>query len=294
MSLQIVLGTANFGNLYGQTRQFKSEPAVNKDLAQRIVATARELGIKEIDTALTYGPAQSWLAEFPESMAFQINSKIQWSGIKQFDYYTKQISEISKLFHPRKIQNIQFHNWNCSTNNVQEFNNLYEKLSYDSNLLFGVTTYGGNTVRDALSLSCFNSIQLEFNILNQGALHAYKLSSALDKPKLYVRSLLLQGLLTESGSISSGSGVQLRDLLGKVRKLSRRWGLPMHEIALRFAITEIEAGSVVVGVDSEKQLQELFEVFNKGPLAPELLLQIKELDSSDNPVVDPRNWKIDD
>ncbi len=294
MPLEMVLGTANFGNLYGQSRRLKTEPTVNKELARRIVAAAREMDIKEIDTALTYGPAQSWLAEFPESTTFQINSKIPWLGIRQFDYYSKQILQISELFGLRRIQNIQFHNWNCSYTNFRDFNNFYEELSHKSHHLFGVTTYGGDTVRDALNLSCFNSIQLEFNVLNQKALNTYKSSLVLTKPKLYMRSLLLQGFLTESGSISSASDGQLRNLLSKVRQLSHQWGLPIYEIALRFVMSEVETGSVVVGVESEKQLQELFQVFNKGPLPAELIIQMRELDSSDNPVVDPRNWKIND
>jgi aryl-alcohol dehydrogenase-like predicted oxidoreductase len=290
MPLKIVLGTANFGSAYGFDTHSNSLATVDKETARAIVVTAHELGITQIDTAITYGPAQNWLSEFPETSKFQINTKIPWEGLCAFNKYSKQLIEIRKVFKSDNSNLIQWHNWKNDLASRDDYLELFSNLESHSQLRFGVTTYGREAVKTAIDLSCFSTIQLEFNVLNQGAALEYKNEICPNKPLLYMRSIFLQGYLTDKGVLATLDNLPLGALLSRVSKLAREWSFSIQELAIRSTYNEANSGFLVVGVNSPKQLQELTEYLAKGPLPKALVTEIRNLDSSANPVVDPRNW----
>ena len=52
---KLILGTANFGNLYGISNSNRSSPLIDREKAQVLVDTALSLGIDTFDTAQNYG-----------------------------------------------------------------------------------------------------------------------------------------------------------------------------------------------------------------------------------------------
>jgi len=289
MGISLVLGSANFGQQYGIFRN-EAGPTVEKSMAQRIVTCALELGINEIDTALTYGPAQSWLAGFPEISSFRINSKIPWMGLDGVEKYSNQLKQISEMFSDAGVLKIQWHNWEDEDVDSNSYLAMHSALQNIAPVNFGVTTYGVNSVQNALQVSSFGSVQLEFNILNQAPLNAYKSFDSESKPCVYIRSILLQGALTDDGLSRIQTGSKLQQYLLKAKELAQLWSLPLHELALRASITAIESGSIVVGVNTASQLEELCFILESGPLPIELVKQIEHLDAGGSAVVDPRSW----
>lgn len=290
MGIKLVLGSANFGQSYGVLHNVTG-PTVSREMARRIVACAREIGIEEIDTALTYGPAQKWLAEFPEVASFRINSKIPWEGTGKIEKYISQIQQISDFFPQQGVHKLQWHNWHDEQVDTKAYFALHSKLSSTAPVSFGVTTYGVESVNNALRASSFSSIQLEYNILNQAPLNSYQEFKADTKPQIYIRSVFLQGALTQLGVSRIPKESQLHNFLMNANQLAHRWQISLHELALRSVFTAVDSASVVVGVTSESQLQELSLILDSGPLPEELVQQIQNLDASTSPDVDPRNWK---
>lgn len=290
MAVKIVLGTANFGTNYGFLGRSHKQPVVDKVLATEIISAARDLGINEIDTAITYGPSQAWIGEISASRDFLINTKIPWHGVSEESQYRNQIEQIKNDLSSRRLNLLQWHNWDSSLDQSPGYLELHEKLNPREELTFGVTTYGSTSVADAISMQCFKSIQFEFNILNQAALKAFLQFETQGVIRPYLRSTLLQGLLTDLDQGPEVNKMPIYSQVTKVKEIASEWGLSTQEFAIRSVLSQIDECALVLGVDSVAQLVSMHEMIEKGPLSVELSCIARSLDVSSDPNVDPRNW----
>lgn len=290
MAVKIVLGTANFGTIYGFLGRSRRKPVVDKVLATEIISAASDLGINEIDTAITYGPSQAWIGEISASRDFLINTKIPWHGVSEESQYRNQIEQIKSDLSSRRLNLLQWHNWESSLDQSPCILELHEKLNPREEFTFGVTTYGPTSVAEAISTQCFKSIQFEFNILNQAALKAFLQFETQGVIRPYLRSTLLQGLLTDLDQGPELSKMPIYSQVTKVKEIATEWGLSTQEFAIRSVLNQIDECALVLGVDSVAQLVSMHEMIEKGPLNVELSCIAGSLDVSSDPNVDPRNW----
>ena len=290
MAVKIVLGTANFGTNYGFLGRSHKQPVVDKVLATEIISAARDLGIKEIDTAITYGPSQAWIGEISASRDFLINTKIPWHGVSEESQYRNQIEQIKNDLSSRRLNILQWHNWESSLDQSPSYPELHEKLNPRGEFTFGVTTYGPTSVAEAISIKCFKSIQFEFNILNQAALKAFLQYETQGAIRPYLRSALLQGLLTDLDLGPEMNRMPIYSKVTKVKNIAAEWGLSTQELAIRSVLNQIDECALVMGVDSVAQLVSMREIIEKGPLSDEQSRIVESLDVSSDPNVDPRNW----
>ncbi len=290
MSVRIVLGTANFGTNYGLRGTARPAPNVNFDIASAIISAAAEIGITEIDTALAYGPSQKWISELIKHRNFQVNSKIIWGGAANHQKYQSDLKQIVSELGSSNLHLLQWHNWEKGSSTKEDYAHLHSLLDPGMTLDIGVTTYGSDTVKDALFVDSFESIQLEFNILNQAPLKTFLGSCGTSRPQLYLRSLLLQGLLSDNLALVESRSLILQEKIREIQLLAQEWNLSTQELALRAALTFVEDCALVVGVESGEQLLEIAGFVENGPLSPELAKVIDALDSGYDPEVDPRNW----
>jgi aryl-alcohol dehydrogenase-like predicted oxidoreductase len=286
----LVLGTANFGNLYGVSASKTGEISVDKDMAKRILAKALELEIAEIDTASNYGPAEQWIAEFAVNDKFVINTKIPWTGIRDSQIYMEHLNRIRAIFSTQSTCNIAWHNWEYVIEDKQDYLELHQLLDPHADVKFGVTTYGSRNAIAAVQALVFQTVQIEYNILNQSALNAFLNARMGLAPSLYLRSIFLQGALSEKGISLVDTRRELNDFLDAAHLLAKEWQLPLEEIAIRAVLGRTSDCRLVVGVESDFQLEQIHAFVEKGSLPEELNRQILELDTNENPAVDPRTW----
>jgi aryl-alcohol dehydrogenase-like predicted oxidoreductase len=290
MTVRIVLGTANFGTNYGLRGSGQKAPLVNFNIASDIVASAHDIGIVEIDSALAYGPSQEWISKLAGDGKFLVNSKIIWKGADHFTDYESSLAQIKVELGSCNLHLLQWHNWEKGTSSKENYLNLHSFLDRQQELLFGVTTYGQVSVEDALSIDTFSSIQLEYNMLNQAALKGYLNLRVENRPSLYIRSVLLQGLLTDAPLLDNPGSPKLQEKITQIRELAHEWNLSTQELAIRSVANYVEDCAIVLGAESGQQLQEMNGYIENGPLPSELAALVSKLDSSLEPDVDPRNW----
>ena len=291
VNTKLVLGTANFGNAYGITASNPTDSVVGKEMAERILAKAVELSIAEIDTAINYVPAQEWISGFSRSAEFLISSKIPWHGLKNDLTYKTDLKFIKKTFEGLNLKNILWHNWDGPAGHISSYSELHQRLDPGSRFGFGVTTYGPSNADGAIQTRVFNSVQIEFNVLNHSALSAFQNYGSRIKPNLYLRSIFLQGALSQEGSQLLKNKPGLMMMVTKARTLATEWQMSLEEMALRAVTNWVSNCSIVVGVNSDLQLEQLQAYLVKGPLPSELFNKVIKLESSHNPEIDPRNWK---
>ncbi len=290
MTVRIVLGTANFGTNYGLRGSGQKAPRVNFNIASEIVASAHDIGIVEIDSALAYGPSQEWISKLAGDGKFLVNSKIIWKGADHFTDYESSLSQIRVELGSCNLHLLQWHNWEKGTSTKENYVNLHSLLDCRQELFFGVTTYGRVPVEDALSIDSFSAIQLEYNILNQAALRGYLNFRGGNRPYLYIRSVLLQGLLTDAPILDNPGSPKLQRKISQIRELAHEWSLSTQELAIRSVANYVEDCAIVLGAESGQQLQEMNGYLANGPLPSELAELVSKLDSSLDPDIDPRNW----
>ena len=290
--MRIVLGTANFGTNYGLRGAGQKTPHVDFKIATEIVASAAEIGIVEIDTAVAYGPSQEWISKLAGDSKFLINSKIIWEGEGHFKDYESSLAQIRVELGPCNLHLLQWHNWEKGTSSREDYLNLHALLDQKQELLFGVTTYGPSPVDDALSIDSFSTIQLEYNILNQAALKSFLNFPGVNRPSLYVRSVLLQGLLTDSPHLENLRSHKLKQKIDQIQELAHEWNMSTQELAIRSVANLAKDCAIVLGAESGEQLQDMNGYIRNGPLPMELAELVSRLDSSSEPEVDPRNWVL--
>ncbi len=290
MPVELVLGTANFGNAYGIGASKMKEISVDKVMAQRILAKASELQISEIDTASTYGAAEEWLANFVRHNNILINTKIPWAGFGESSIYKAHLNRITSTFAAKNIGSIAWHNWEYSHNDNHNFSKLHSAIDPNETIKFGVTTYGSKNTVAAIKTTSFKTLQIEFNLLNQSALNAFLTQKTGVLPDLYLRSVFLQGILTGGGGVLADNRRELSAFLLRAQSLANEWQLPIEEMAVRAVLGRVSDARVVVGVESDVQLEQIQTFMDKGALPDEMNKQIIELDTFENPAVDPRRW----
>jgi aryl-alcohol dehydrogenase-like predicted oxidoreductase len=292
MTVRIVLGTANFGTNYGLRGSGQKAPLVNFNIASDIVTSAHEIGIVEIDSALAYGPSQEWISKLAGDGKFLVNSKIIWKGADHFTDYESSLAQIRVELGSCNLHLLQWHNWEKGASSKENYLNLHSFLDRQQELLFGVTTYGPVPVEDALSIDSFSAIQLEYNLLNQAALKGFLSFRGENRPSIYIRSVLLQGLLTDAPLLDNPGSPKLQEKITQIQELAHEWNLSTQELAIRSVANHVEDCAIVLGAESGQQLQEMNGYIENGPLPMELAELVSELDSSLEPEVDPRNWVL--
>ena len=166
----------------------------------------------------------------------------------------------------------------------------------------GGSFYGPDLPLAALELELFDTVQVTYSLFDQRL--ADRLFPAAKRRGIgvLVRSVLLQGVLTERADY-------LPDRLEPLKARSRRFrqlvaeaaGHPRHatgagltpaQAAIAFALAEPRISSVLVGMRTEAELQENL-VAATTTLSHDLIHELRQLRIDDPDMLNPSNWQAD-
>jgi aryl-alcohol dehydrogenase-like predicted oxidoreductase len=293
-SKNLVLGTANFGNVYGVASVTRSAPLLEKKQARELYDLAMQLGIRHFDTAQDYRDSLPWIAEFSRDDDVEVRSKVSTIN-KSNDQIVSNVESQIKMFDSHKfrcLNLLQFHNWTGCEKDTHQLNIVRSRLEDYWSGELGATTYGVQAAMNAINK--FDNLQIEWNILNQGSYLAIDnlLRNQNQKKfkKISIRSIFLQGLLTLDVNEIPLKFRSLSSDIAKFHKMIKSSGITRMEFIVRSFFSLDFADSLVIGVDNTSQLREVSNFFNKGPLHEEIHSQILEFKSIESNLVDPRNW----
>jgi aryl-alcohol dehydrogenase-like predicted oxidoreductase len=291
--VQLVLGTANFGNNYGIANATRTEPLVDFKKAKEIVLRANLLGVHVFDTASTYGETEKWLGEVSKDLDIEV-----WTKILIPTQATLRREDIGLLlkkstdnFHGEKLACIQIHNWNSKLVYGYQHSEFIEIMRTFWAGKIGASTYGSTSALEALDL--FDMVHFEFNLLNQKTYRNIftKVNTEINySGALTARSIYLQGLLFRDPQTIPLNLKSLSDSIVKIHKVAKEFKMSPQELVIRGSLSMPGLNSMVIGVDSLSQLEETVHYFNLGKLSEKIVDEIYKLDNSSNPMVDPRNW----
>lgn len=283
-SVELALGTAQFGSIYGIANSGK--PILASDV-RTILARAWQLGIHVLDTAPLYGKIEDQLVDLTGDLPYSIVSKIppvscELSKNAIEDFVGESIVQTKARLGSR-LSALLFHR---SSDLFDQKGNIawtsaINVLENDT-IQLGVSCYSPAELIALQKLYPLKLAQLPGNAFDQ----RLKMTGGIDKNiELFLRSAFLQGVL-----LLSTQKLVLK--LPHANSLHAQWSVWCQErnmTPLQAALSLVKGFPgiryCVVGVDSLLQLEEICEAWSfASPMhAPELA-------SDDEGIIDPRRW----
>ena len=287
MRNKIILGSANFDQIYGIKKNF-----IKKSEIKKLFDLALKNEIKIIDTSPIYKESEKIIGLL-NNKRFKIISKIPKppKNIKRenIQKWLKQNVMISlKNLKIKKFECLLLHNANSllCKNGDEIYKGIRNmKISGFTNKI-GVSIYDFNVLDKILKKFKFNLIQAPFNILDQRLVKEGWLKK-LKKRKIevHVRSIFLQGILLLKHN-------QLPKKLKKLNKELMIWKNWLEknkfsslQVCLSFVLNQNQLDGVVVGYNSASQLNQILKLkkIHNNFTLPNLNIKDKKL-------IDPRKW----
>ncbi len=280
---KLILGTVQLGLDYG-INNYSGKPTLDKSM--NILGKARSLGIQVLDTAEAYGNAMDIIGEYHKvHEPFKIISKLKYSGIALARLIESQLVRLNVdhlhilfLHHFEDIFNLKV---------MDELNAL--KLDKTVSKI-GVSVYTNEQARTVADLDTIDVIQLPFNLMDnyyqRGSILSY---AKKNKKEIHARSVFLQGLFFMKEDRLPAKLNPLLPTLSQIKKIAVEEHFSIEQLALGYALYQQEIDAVLIGVDTESQLETNFRL-SKIKLSPAIVEKINEIHVEFPELLLPINW----
>lgn len=284
---QVVLGTVQFGLDYGVSN---SEGKTHKNDAHKILSRAYELGIRELDTAPSYGDAESIIIDGRVD-GYKINTKLLPGDNYCSVDVSKKINE-SILNFGGNVNSVAFHSIIDLIS--KDYPVLIDELKHLRDLgrinKIGVSIYNEEDLLLLNNKLTPDFIQLPFNIYDQ----RFKSNTLINKLReegceIHVRSVFLQGLLLmEEADIPNGlkSVISYHNRIHDFEKISK---MSIYKMCLSWVMNQAWVDKIVVGVNDIAQLEILVASINE-VINDKSVIDLSEFSIDDSSIINPVNW----
>ncbi|HQU87046.1 aldo/keto reductase [Denitromonas sp.] len=285
--MKLALGTVQFGLNYGVAN---AAGMVSQAEASRVLALARESGIDTLDTAAAYGESESVLGAINVDgwhVVSKMPPQIQ-EGMSVADWTMESVNNSLARLRQRNLYGILLHRPSqlLGAGGDAIYRTL-QRLKCDGVVSkIGISIYDPEELDNLSRNFDFDLVQAPLSVVDRRLVSSGWMSRLADRGiELHVRSAFLQGLLLMGEA-------DRPQKFGRWQSLWRDWhawldesGISAAEACVRYALSHVEVGRVVVGVQSHYQLAEIVSAASRGGLeAPPHL----SADSED--LLNPARW----
>lgn len=264
---RVGLGAAQFGMPYGR---FNVDGVPSLASLCEILDAARGYGLTAVDTAHLYGGSEAALGRCGAHLApFEVVTKTpRFSD----DAITRDDAQVLRdafeaslrALHLSTAGGLMIHHAPNLLAPGGEW--LYQEmmsLKREGKVKqIGVSVYSGEIAEEIHDKFPVDLVQLPINVLDQRAINSGALSRLAGAGvKVQARSAFLQGLLLAAPATVAPHFDTVKPLLVKFHEAARAAGIIPAHAALQFLLAIKDIDRVVVGVDSVKQLDQLFKSF---------------------------------
>jgi aryl-alcohol dehydrogenase-like predicted oxidoreductase len=286
---KLVCGTAALGLAYGLGRAGDGPKLMAEADAVALVREAEQRGVMVFDTAPAYGVAEErlGLALAPSSAVWTKVGRHDISGPGLADALHEGLTASLHKLRRAQVELLQWHNWTPAIGESPHFRRAWDALARAPGVKrLGASTYGVVDALAAVRSGFFRVVQVEWNLLNQAVVDAVAAEGRRHGVAIAVRSVFLQGALTDDVSRTLPAIESLRDGVQQARSFAAREGLGLSELALRAALGHPHIDHVLVGIERSRDISDAVSGASKPPLR----LDVSPLSRSGDPGVDPRTW----
>jgi aryl-alcohol dehydrogenase-like predicted oxidoreductase len=287
MKNKIILGSANFDQIYGIKKNF-----IKKNEIKKLFDLALKNKIKTIDTSPLYNKSEKIIGLLNNNR-FKIISKIPKppKNIKRENIkkWLKQNVMISlKNLKIKKFECLLLHNANSllCKNGDEIYKGIRNMKINGFTSKIGVSIYDFNVLDKILKKFKFNLIQAPFNILDQRLVEKGWLKK-LKKRKIEVhaRSIFLQGILLLKHNQLPKKLIKLSKKLMVWENWLKKNKFSSLQVCLSFVLNQRQLDGIVVGYNNVNQLNQILkskQIKNN--------FSLPNLNIKDKKLIDPREW----
>jgi len=287
MKNKIILGSANFDQVYGIRKNFISKSEIKK-----LLEFALKNKIKTIDSSPTYGKSEKIIGILNRNR-FKIISKISIKPNNKKKYINIWVKKSVK----NSLHNLKIKKFECLLlQNAKSLlgkngDEIYESIKNIKTIgltnKIGISIYDFNILDKILKKFKFDLIQAPFNIVDQRLFKTGWLK-ILKKKKIQVhaRSTFLQGILL----------LKYNQIPKKLKKFNKSWQiwenwlkknkLNSLQACLSFVFNQHQLDGVVISHNSRNDLKKNLEIIKKN----KSLFTVSNLNIKQNKFIDPRKW----
>jgi len=285
---KIVLGSAQFGLNYGISNK-KGKTTLRE--VELILDYAFSKGIETIDTASSYGDAETILGKFNLGKDFKIYSKI--SSIKNQpnveDFISEQIFKSLELLKIDCLEGVFLHRPNdlLSDDSYKMIETLDKCVSDSLIKSYGISIYESKDLDSLNRYSNLSLLQVPRNILDRRfSREEIKQRFTKNNIKFFVRSVFLQGLLLMDIDLQKRKFPNYSKLWNKWNLWLEEQNISAVEACLSFFQSDQDYDKLIVGVESKKQLQQILNIDHSDKKVPNFKNFI------DEKIINPSKWQI--
>ena len=296
---KLTLGTVQFGIPYGISNK-NGKP--NTKTVFEILEYALKNGINSFDTSPAYGRSEKILGSYLNKKKINtiIMTKIPKIGIIDKKLSFSEIYKIAKLSVVHSLKNLNVHKLPIcllhNPNDMFSHNGLVVdaliKMKKEGLISkIGVSTYSPNEVKYFLERKQFDAIQIPISLIDTRLIKNGLLSELeTEKKIIFARSIYLQGLILLSKSSIPNHLKPISKYLDKLYRICSTTNLSILELAFLFVRDLKEISSILVGVESKKQLKKNIEMLYLSPLSDEIRDKILKIGTPTENIIDPSKW----
>lgn len=291
---RICLGAAQLGMDYG-VNNLTGKPGPEE--SRSIVRAAVGRGVTTFDTAPAYGDSEQvlgrCLADVPgEYVVVSKVPALDWKrGPEAASAEVRKGVRTTLLnLNSPKLGICLFHRFEDmylgGRAALRELASLKEEALVEK---IGCSVYTPDEAESCLRLPACEVIQVPFNLADKRllAIDFFRKAKAGGKT-VFVRSVYLQGLFFKK-ELPAGL-VDFGPFRAKLEALAAAEGLTVAEMALRYVLSVNGIDSVIIGVETQAQLEKNLDIVEQGRLPERLVAGINGLGSAAEPTIDPRQW----
>ncbi len=292
------LGTVEMGIPYGIG---KPPPPPDEECIS-LLHHAVESGINYIDTASLYGRSEEIVGKAfagiadPPMIATKVNlhpdNKPEAPrGAQLRTFVEESVQRSLKLLHTNTLDLLQLHNA-IDEDLTPEFLEIMTDLRQRGWVKYlGATTYGEDAPGRILDLSDhFGILQVAYNVLDRRLEKRIFPRSKSLGVGLVVRSVFLQGALSDRAKELPAELTKLRHAVEKVADIAVGAGISVSELALRYVAYNPNTYITLFGTTCRDELHANIAAYEQGPLANDVLNALNAIDKLDDYYVDIGNW----
>jgi len=290
-SNKVVLGTVQFGLEYGINND-SGKP--NEEVLNNILDTAYENGIRILDTAEAYGNSQKRIGGYHKisKNKFKIITKFSSKIDNNIKGVTKRIVNNLEDLNISSLYAYMFHSFSDFRLYYQSFEEEFLDMKKSGVIKkIGVSIYTNKEFEYLIdSKTQVDLIQIPYNLLDNLNQRGELISRAKAKNiEIHVRSVFLQGLFFKEYDKLVGSLEIFRPQIKEIQDLCNVNAIKVSDLALGYVSSNDEIDNILIGVDTEEQLQENLLAINRS-INKEILDKINYLKVTDKNMLNPSNW----
>lgn len=286
-NVKLALGTAQFGLVYGIANQIGK---VRRDEVARILNCASGYGIDMLDTAITYGESECQLG-YSGVKNWKIVTKLPVipNSCEDINAWVQEEIALSLLkLNVGELYGVLLHSSDqlCGKKGMELYKALQTLKDKGETKKIGISIYSPSELDILIPQYRFDLIQAPFNLIDR----RLQTSGWLERLKyldieIHTRSTFLQGLLLMPLADIPMKFTNWNDIWNKWHNWLNNSSIKSIDACLAYPLSFSEIDRVIVGVESENQLQQIISSAQKTTLN-----DFPDICSVDENLINPSRW----